>query len=245
MKKILKSVASHFGFEIRRTRPKRADIADWQLYRPLYSPCFSDEFQKYYSVVAPRTVVSPDRCYVLYVLLKQALNIGGDVVECGVYQGGTAAMMARVIAENGRSKKLYLFDTFSGMPKTDEEHDLPMEGDFADTSAEQVERFVNQPEIAVVKKGFIPETFVGLESLRFAFAHIDVVIYKSVIDSLNFVWPRLLLGGLVVFDDYGFPACAGARQAVDQFFSSTTAYPLCLPTGQAVVFKNCQSHSGL
>jgi O-methyltransferase len=238
MKKILKAVASHFGFEIRRNRPQRMDIADWQLYRPLYSPWFSNEFQKYYSIAAPRTVVSPDRCYVLYILLKQALNIDADVVECGVYKGGTAAMIARIMAESAGSKKLYLFDTFSGMPETDKESDLPMEGDFADTSAEDVERFVNEPEIAVIKKGLIPETFVGLESHRFAFAHIDVVIYKSVIDSLKFIWPRLLSGGFIVLDDYGFASCAGARQAVDQFFSNTKTYPLCLPTGQALVFRN-------
>lgn len=238
MKKILKVVASHFGFEIRRNRPQRMDIADWQLYRPLYSPWFSNEFQKYYSIAVPRTVVSPDRCYVLYILLKQALNIDADVVECGVYKGGTAAMIARIMAESTGSKKLYLFDTFSGMPETDKESDLPMEGDFADTSAEDVERFVNEPEIAVIKKGLIPETFVGLESRRFAFAHIDVVIYKSVIDSLKFIWPRLLAGGFIVLDDYGFASCAGARQAVDQFFSNTKTYPLCLPTGQAVVFRN-------
>jgi O-methyltransferase len=238
MKKILKVVASHFGFEIRRNRPQRMDIADWQLYRPLYSPWFSNEFQKYYSIAVPRTVVSPDRCYVLYILLKQALNIDADVVECGVYKGGTAAMIARIMAESTGSKKLYLFDTFSGMPETDKESDLPMEGDFADTSAEDVERFVNEPEIAVIKKGLIPETFVGLESRRFAFAHIDVVIYKSVIDSLKFIWPRLLSGGFIVLDDYGFASCAGARQAVDQFFSNTKTYPLCLPTGQAVVFRN-------
>jgi O-methyltransferase len=138
----------------------------------------------------------------------------------------------------GVAKKLYLFDTFSGMPETDKTRDLHVAGDFSDTSAEEVERFVNEPEIAVIRKGFIPQTFDGLELLRFAFAHIDVDIYKSIIDSLEFIWPRLLCGGFIVFDDYGFPSCPGARQAADQFFSKTTTRPLCLPTGQAVVFKN-------
>jgi O-methyltransferase len=237
MKKIFKAVASNFGFEIRRIEKQRVDITDWQLYRPLYSPWFSDSFQKYYSIAASRTLVSPDRCYILYTLLRQALKIDADIVECGVYRGGTAAMIARVIAESGGSKKFYLFDTFSGMPKTEKGRDLHAEGDFADTSAEDVESFVNEPEITVLRKGFIPETFIGLESRRFAFAHIDVDIYKSIIDSLEFIWPRLLSGGFIVFDDYGFPSCPGARQAVDHFFSKTTTHPLCLPTGQAVVFK--------
>jgi len=238
IKNILKSAASRAGFEIHRNRPRRTDIADWELYRPLYSPWFSNEFQKYYSIAAPRTIVSPDRCYVLYTLLKQALNIDGDVIECGVYKGGTASIIARVIAESAVSKKLYLFDTFSGMPETDEERGDVPPSDFADTTDEDVERFLNEPGITVIKKGIIPETFVGLESLRFAFAHIDVVIYKSVIDSLVFIWPRLLRGGFIVLDDYGFACCADSRRAVDKFFSSSKTYPLCLPTGQAVIFRN-------
>jgi O-methyltransferase len=172
-------------------------------------------------------------------LLRQALRIEGDIAECGVYRGGTAAMIAKTIAEYGsHGKKFFLFDTFSGMPDTDKARDLHKKGDLADTSAEEVERFVNEPEIAVIRKGFIPETFLGLESRRFAFAHIDVDIYKSIIDSLEFIWPRLATGGFIVFDDYGFPSCPGARQAVDHFFAKTDVNPLCLPTGQAVVFKH-------
>jgi len=238
MKRIVTGAAAKFGLEIRRIEKQRTDIPDSQLYRPLYSPWFSDRFQNYYSIAAPRTLVGPERCYVLYTLLMQVVQMEGDIVECGVYKGGTAAMLVRVIAEKGGGgKKLYLFDTFSGMPDTDKDRDLVIKGEFSDTSAEEVERFVGEPEITVIRKGFIPETFAGLESLRFAFAHIDVDIYRSIIDSLEFIWPRLLPGGFIVFDDYGFPSCPGARQAVDQFFSKTTTQPLCLPTGQAVVFK--------
>jgi O-methyltransferase len=126
------------------------------------------------------------------------------------------------------------------MPETDKERDLHQKGDFADTSAEQVEAYVNAPGIAILRKGFIPETFSGLESHRIAFAHIDVDIYKSIIDCMEFIWPRLSSGGFVIFDDYGFPSCPGALQAVDEFFADTKTHPLCLPTGQAVVFKHEQ-----
>jgi O-methyltransferase len=56
-------------------------------------------------------------------------------------------------------------------------------------------------------------------------------------DCLNFIWPRLSQGGFIVFDDYGFPTCPGARAAVDEFFHAKDFRPLCLPTGQALVFK--------
>ncbi len=146
-------------------------------------------------------------------------------------------MLAKIISDSGTDKKLFLFDTFAGMPTTDKDHDLHREGDFSDTSVEEVEAFINAPDIAVLRKGYIPDTFSGLESRRIAFAHIDVDIYRSVVDSLEFIWPRLSSGGFIVFDDYGLPSCPGALQAVDEFFSRTLVRPLCLHTGQAVVFK--------
>lgn len=239
VKHALKKAASYFGYDIRRIRVPSLykNIPNASLYQPLFSPWLGKQFTPYYAIAAPRTLVSADRCYVLYTLLRQALTIDGDVWECGVYRGGTAAMLARIICESGTHKKLFLFDTFAGMPATDKGRDLHQEGDFSDTSIEQVEAFINAPAVAVLRKGKIPDTFAGLESHQIAFAHIGVDIYKSIIDSLNFIWARVSSGGFVVFDDYGFPSCPGALEAVDEFFARTQAHPLCLHTGQALVFK--------
>jgi O-methyltransferase len=123
------------------------------------------------------------------------------------------------------------------MPETDSLRDLHRKGDFDDTSAEAVRAYVGADNFCILRPGFIPETFQGLESATIALAHIDLDIYKSILDCLNFVWPRLTVGGFLIFDDYGFPSCPGARAAVDEFFSASSCVPLCLPTGQAVVFK--------
>jgi O-methyltransferase len=73
--------------------------------------------------------------------------------------------------------------------------------------------------------------------MQIAMVHIDLDIYRSIKDGLEFIWPRLSRGGFAVFDDYGFHSCPGARAAVDEFFQSRQCVPVCLPTGQAVVFK--------
>jgi O-methyltransferase len=235
---LLRRIASLLGYELHRIAAPPTGIPDATLYRPRFSPWLAPDFARYYALAAPRSLVTADRCYVLHTLLKQALTLEGDIVECGVYRGGTAAMMAKMIIESGKGKKLFLFDTFSGIPKTDADRDLHQEGDFADTSLNQVEAFVSAPRVAVFRKGFIPDTFVGLETIHIAFAHVDVDIYQSIIDSIEFIWPRLTSGGFVVFDDYGFASCPGARQAVDEFFARTSTQPLCLATGQAIVFKH-------
>jgi O-methyltransferase len=205
--------------------------------QPLHSPWNSESFDKYFAMASPRTLVSRDRCYVLERMVRQTLTVPGDIIECGVYKGGTAAMIARILEECASEKKLYLFDTFEGMPETDGERDWHKKGDFSDTSLQAVKDFVGMEDRCVFKQGFIPETFAGMEDITISFCHIDVDIYRSILDCLNFAWPRMQPGGIIIFDDYGFPTCPGALLAVDEFFEGKDAIPLCLHTGQALVIK--------
>jgi O-methyltransferase len=90
------------------------------------------------------------------------------------------------------------------------------------------------------REGFIPDTFAGLEDELFAFVHVDLDIYRSITDCCAFVYPRMTAGAVMVFDDYGFPGCPGARAAVDKFFADKPEHPLVLPTGQAVVIRHAE-----
>jgi O-methyltransferase len=68
--------------------------------------------------------------------------------------------------------------------------------------------------------------------------HVDLDIFASITDALTFFYPRMAAGGIIVFDDYGFPSCPGARAAVDEFFSQKPEVPFALQTGQCVVRKS-------
>jgi O-methyltransferase len=240
LNKLVNSALAPFGIKVERIpRQIGADhVPDRDLYRPRFSPWFGEgEFARYYAVAAPRTIVSRESCFVLWTLIRQALNVPGDFWECGVYKGGTAAMVAAVLRDSKSRKKLLLFDTFQGMPDTDPGRDWHKAGDFGDTSAEAVTEYVGGGDLCNIHQGFMPDTFRGLESSSIAFAHLDVDIYKSIYDCLKFIWPRLTVGGVIVCDDYGLITCPGARAAVDDFFATEVCVPLCLSTGQAVIFK--------
>lgn len=216
-------------------------IPDAAFYQPLFSPWLGyAAFERYYALAAPYTLVSRDRCYQLYALLRHALAVPGDVWECGVFRGGTAAMLAAILAEHDASgsRRLHLFDSFAGMPATDATRDLHHAGDFQDTSLAAVRRVVGRPDVVEFHAGYIPRTFAGLEQARLAFVHVDVDIYQSVVDCCAFTFPRLSSGGVMVFDDYGFPTCPGARVAVDEFAAATGVVPIVLPTGQAIIIKH-------
>lgn len=216
-------------------------IPDAHFYRPTFSPWLGfGDFPRFYRRAVNNTLVSADRCYILYTLGRQALNIQGEFWECGVYKGGTAALLAEIIADLPATlpRHLRLFDTYEGMPETDPSRDLHRAGDFADTSIHAVKTIVGHDHLVVYHRGVIPQTFTGLEATKVALAHVDVDIYQSVLDCCRFIFPRLSLGGLIIFDDYGFPSCPGARAAVDEYFRGSGFVPLVLPTGQAVIFKN-------
>jgi O-methyltransferase len=184
-----------------------------------------------------RSLVGPEALWTLQTLATQCCNVPGDFIEAGVYRGGTAKFL-RNILDKAPAKTLRLFDTFSGMPTTDSNADFHKQGDFADTNLEDVKAWIGADRVSY-HPGFIPETFAGLEDERFAFAHVDVDIRQSVLDCCVFIYPRMIKGGVMVFDDYGLPTCPGARMAVDEFFAGKPEQPLALSSGQAVIFKIC------
>lgn len=218
--------------------PKRDALPDRSLYQPQFSPWLGDggEWGAVMAAAKPYTLVSPDRVWILYSLAQQARHLPGDFWECGVYKGGTAIMLAKVIA-GAQNKRLRLFDTFEGMPETDPDRDFHRKGDFSDTSLRAVRQRVGDTPNIIYCPGLIPASFQGLENEQIAFAHVDVDIYRSVLDCCNFIYPRLARGGFLVFDDYGFSSCPGARLAVDGFFSDKQERPVVLPTGQALIVR--------
>lgn len=249
--RLAKGVAGSFGYDFQvfpRSSRDRSAIdsgqesefyIEWTTPSAIWAAWLGDgEFRDVYNGIESHTVVSSDRCYVLYCLARRALYLPGDFAECGVYQGGTALLASRVLA--GCEKTFFLFDSFEGLPRPDAEKDGPYlsEGVFRATSAEAVKKLASSAHDQVdVRAGWIPETFAGLDERRYAYVHIDVDLYRSTLDCLEYFYPRLTAGAVLVFDDYGFPAARGEKQAVDEFFAAKPEIPIALPTGQALVLK--------
>lgn len=232
LRQALRATLSRLGIRHHQCPAPGAHAA---LYQPRYSPWLDpDGFGRTFERIREHTLVDSRRCWILYSLARQAVSLGGEIWECGVYRGGTALLLAGVAADRGR--RLRLFDTFAGMPLPDPRRDWHRAGDFSDTSLSSVRRLVDYAG-AVFHPGTIPTTFHGLQGQEIALAHIDVDLHQSVIDCCSFIYPRLKGGGVMVFDDYGWPTCPGARQAVDEFFDGRPEVPLVLSTGQAIVFR--------
>lgn len=214
----------------------------WQrlvLYSKRFSPKLRwqdvGEFERHWALARTRTLCDEPRAQTLYQLARHASRLPGAFAEIGVYRGGTAKLLASVADHAGR--ELHLFDTFAGMPETDLARDLHAAGDFADTSLASVKDFLAAHRSPVFHQGEFPSTAVGLDDARFALVHVDVDIATAVESCCAFFYPRLTKGGVMIFDDYGFTSCPGAKSAADAFFADKPEPLLHLVTSQAIVLK--------
>lgn len=145
---------------------------------------------------------------VLYKHLSLLPIPEGDVVELGVYKGGSAMLLAEIFPH----KRIYLYDTFSGMPFTVFE-EIHKEGDFSDTSLLSVKESLKDYTNLVFVPGFFPDTAKDYDG-KVAVAFCDGDYYQSTKDFIDFYWPKLSKGGIMVFDDYNWVNCPGVKQAI-------------------------------
>jgi O-methyltransferase len=222
------------GFQLIDYRPPCPEIKDAQLYRPMFSPWLSSEWSERLHAQDPRSLVPLHGKYILYCLAHDSTRrCRGEVAECGVYKGGTAKILAELVPD----RPLHLFDTFCGMPDTDAGKDLHKAGDFADTTMESVRAYLSgHPNVNCVA-GLIPQSLDIVRRSEFSFVHIDLDIYSSIKAACEFFYPRVERGGILLFDDYGYPSCPGARAAVDEFFADKPETTIAMITGQCSVQK--------
>lgn len=178
-----------------------------------------------------------DRMHLVVSFLQSTKNITGDIAEFGVYKGHTAILLNQFRREWNNGKKLHLFDSFEGLPDEIGQDDGFVAGQFSDTSVERVRQVVGNEQDVQIVKGFFKDSFPNHPELKFSFCHIDCDLEIAVIECLEYIYPRLSFGGIIVFDDYGFRACVGLRKAVDDFFAKKNQKVISLPTSQAVYVK--------
>lgn len=166
-----------------------------------------------------RTLLDYQRLAMLTAAVRLTKELPGDVIEFGTFQGGSAGILLQNL---GSEKTLHVCDSFEGMPDVAPEDNFHRKGDFADTGSGRVRNGLSKlGENFEMHVGFFSETIPEMtknESLKFSFSHIDADLYESVKESLEFSYPRMQTGGVIIFDDYGAPTCLGAKRAVDEFF---------------------------
>jgi len=146
-------------------------------------------------------------------------NIEGAVAECGVYRGNFSCEINRVFSD----RKLYLFDTFTGFDERDMEKEningfseSREKNCFTETSMDLVIKKLLYPEKVIIKKGYFPETAIGLEE-TYCFVNLDVDLYQPTLAGLEYFYPKMAKGGIIIIHDYFSDVYKGVKQAINEF----------------------------
>ena len=226
---MIQSVLSHFGYILARTNISGVE--------PIKLWMSDKDFLKIWNKISDNTMIDICRGYMLYQFLKNTSHLKGETAEVGVWRGGTGQLMAEVLPH----KKVYLFDTFEGLPAISPEFDkhFHSQGQFNEASYENVKSLFNSNRNVEVIKGVFPQSIRsgGVFPESYCFVHVDVDLYQPARDCCEFFYERLVPGGVMIFDDYGFGTCPGVTRAVDEFFHDKHGH-FYLPSGQFVAMKD-------
>jgi hypothetical protein len=195
-------------------------------------------FKAIYRACRGYTMTSISRMYALYQAVDYLADhgIAGDVVECGVWRGGSSMLVARTLLARGDTERgLYLYDTFEGMSEpTERDVDLhdrsagallqssPRNSNvWAEASLEDVRANMAvtgyPPDRLAFVKGRVEDTIPATVPDRIALLRLDTDWYESTYHELVHLFPRLVPNGVLIVDDYGY--WKGAREAVDRYLA--------------------------
>lgn len=171
-----------------------------------------------------------------FLYFKEVYNliadVKGDVVECGVGYGYSFFELCCLVYLENKGRKIYGFDSFEGFPEPSEEDKSPRnprKGEWNVSTAETIEMLLTKKgkiEPSFIKsnvrlvKGFFENSLQKYDGMSVAFLHLDVDLYKSYKVTLEYFWPKVARGGVVLFDEYKneiekFP---GGCKAIEEFF---------------------------
>ena len=222
-------------------------------FRTIHRPAFlaDEKFLAAYrsAMNTGQRVAAPDklhiewRVYVACCLAKHASKLGGAFVECGVSTGMTSLAICEYLGFEREGPMFYLIDTFAGIPLSqaiEPERELSASKnqrhyfDSEELVRLNFKRFGN----VFIIRGEVPQILTSLPAGEIAYLHIDMNIAYPEVEALKFFWPRMVKGGVILFDDYISPLHLSQRDAIDEVARQMDVLVVPLPTGQGLLIKN-------
>jgi hypothetical protein len=240
----LGNVASEYQFKLERSFDYQEIMAQDQLRAGMSN--LEPEFLALYEQCRAYTMTSWERLYALYKSVQYTVEnkIPGDLVECGVWRGGSMKLVAHVLHSLGDTNRtLFLYDTFEGMTKPDPAVDIDFSGNeavndwremqrrgvkWAYAPVEEVQEVIASSGYPIEKvklvKGLVENTIPATIPASIALLRLDTDWYSSTKHEMEQLYPKLSPQGILILDDYGH--YQGARRGVDEYFSKLNKKPL-------------------
>jgi O-methyltransferase len=181
------------------------------------------------------------RTYIVCWFADHVKDLEGDFVECGVNTGAYAKAVISYVDFNHLNKTFFLLDTFEGMVEamvSEPERKAGVSSYFGSYKNvyDQVRNTFAADRVKIIK-GAVPETLPQCTAQKIAYLSIDMNCVAPEIAAAHYFWDKLVPGGVMILDDYGFPQHINQKIAFDQFAKEKGVEILCLPTAQGIVLK--------
>lgn len=179
------------------------------------------------------------RTHVVIWASETAFRLDGNFVECGVNRSFfSTAIFNYLKLEDHQNKHFYLFDTFNGLDKKyisdkDKAAHFNEYHDVYDLVKKAFGKFKNVHVI----RGSVPDTLAEIDVGNVSYLSIDMNCSYPEKKALEYFWPKLVVGGVIVLDDYGWKGHEEQKKVADDFAAKKNRYILCLPTGQGIIIK--------
>jgi hypothetical protein len=181
------------------------------------------------------------RTFIVCTLAEMVKHLPGDFVECGVNTGAYSRAVIEYIDFQKTGKTFYLLDTYGGLVPsqvTDAEREAGVDaylGSYTNVYEQVVKTF--SPFKTRIIKGPVPDTLAQCDANEICYLSIDMNVVAPEIAAINFFWDKVVSGGVIILDDYGFPAHIEQKKAFDQFALEKGVSILYIPTGQGIIIK--------
>lgn len=178
-----------------------------------------------------RCLLQPIEAAKLVLALEAVAKIPGDMAEVGSFEGVTA----KLLAKTATSRTLHIFATFEGLPAPSAKDSKHLyRGQYRGSEAE-VRKYLQGFDVHIYK-GMFPLTAGPIMGKTFAFVHLDVDLYESTTACLEFFYPRMAPGGIILTHDYA-PRDEGVYRAFEGFFAEKPEPVIELGGNQGMVVK--------
>jgi len=174
-------------------------------------------------------LLKPSELFLIYSFAKNQRYIDGDYAEVGVFKGATA----KAICEIKGNKHLYLFDSFKGLPGISK-IDSKFKAKMFESNYQKVKEKLSKYQNVFIYKGLFPETGRSIRDKKFSFVHLDVDIYQSTRDCLEFFYNKMSKNGIIISHDYH---AQGVKKAFDDFLKNKPEKIIELPMSQCMIIK--------
>jgi O-methyltransferase len=175
------------------------------------------------------SLLSANEAFLLHSLVQAQSRLGGAMAELGVYQGSSA----QIICEVKQACPLYLFDTFTGLPDPGQDETRALtHGQYA-ASLFSVRKLLHAYTNVYFRVGIFPQSAMRIGDVRFSFVHLDGDLYSSTLAGLEFFYPRMIPGGIILTHDYS--TLPGVARAFTDFLRDRPEAVIELPTTQAMI----------